>query len=367
MLESAWRRLIDPTVRPALVIWVSGYLLVEISAWVQGRMAFGGGAAISLSLLAMGIGWTLAVDGLALKARGRPPLVRWTLVAAAVALAGLAQTAADLGLWRLAAVTLRPDWRGWALDMGPRRVLPVLLLYVWTIGFAASVVWTGRMAQAAAVREAALQAAASRAETAALRLQLNPHFLFNALNSVASMVAQDRKAEAEEMICGLSDLLRATTDADPGGHVSLSDEIEVIMAYLAIERMRFGERLAVVTDVAAGVEMATVPSFILQPLAENAVKHGVAAASGHWVVVVHAERRAGDLVLSVVNRRRSGEGASATALPRRKGIGLDNLRQRLELAYGERGRLDVHRLANGYRAAIRLPFDLASASRQAGS
>ena len=207
-------------------------------------------------------------------------------------------------------------------------------------------------AEQAEAEAARAEAEAARAEAAALRLQLNPHFLFNTLNSISSLVTLGRQDQAETMIQSLGEFLRASLHADPMADVSLAEEIETVDAYLAIESVRFGDRLAIEMAVAPGLSEAPVPNFILQPLVENAIKHGVAAARGPASLTVSATEAADGLVLAVVNTREAGSEAGKTA---GTGIGLANIRQRLAIRYGPRARLETGPVDNGWRAEIRLP------------
>jgi two-component system, LytTR family, sensor kinase len=213
-------------------------------------------------------------------------------------------------------------------------------------------------ADAARARQAEMdaekaEAEAARAEAAALRLQLNPHFLFNTLNSISSLVTLGRGQEAQAMIDALGDFLRASLHADPMADVSLAEEIETIDAYLGIESVRFGERLAIAIEIAPGLSDCPVPNFILQPLVENAVKHGVAATSGAATLTIAVTREADALVLAVTNTRAAG---AEPAEPRPgTGIGLANIRQRLAIRYGDAARLDSGPVTNGWSSEIRLP------------
>ena len=210
----------------------------------------------------------------------------------------------------------------------------------------------------AAVRQRDLQLAEARslaqtAQLTALRLQLNPHFLFNTLNAISSLIVTGRNRDGEAMLAKLSDFLRTALGSDSAGEVTLGDELETLQTYLEIEAIRFGDRLTV--DFAAPGELLElpVPGFILQPLVENAVKHGVAATSRPVIVRVGARREADDLILSVNDNggagSRSGEAAGA-------GVGLANTRRRLDVLYGSRGRLETMFHDDGYLAIVRLPI-----------
>nr|WP_301183155.1 histidine kinase [Sphingomonas quercus] len=240
-------------------------------------------------------------------------------------------------------------------------------MYLWTFCLALTLLWATRVSGAAevtAARAASAEAAAARAEAAVLRLQLNPHFMFNTLNSISSLVLSNRKAEADRMIDRLCEFLRGSLYSDPTADVPLAQEIDSIDAYLGIEAARFGDDLDIDIDTAPDVSEAQVPNFILQPLVENAIKHGVSLARGRATVRVTALREADMLVLGVCNSvaRRDGdpvaapeEGQEGHARPR-TGIGLANIRQRLANRYGSAARLETGPTDEGFRAVIRLPF-----------
>ena len=230
--------------------------------------------------------------------------------------------------------------------------MSLALTLIWASGLIARAEADAARAEQAEAEAARAEAASARAEAAALRLQLNPHFLFNTLNSISSLVTLDRREQAETMIQSLGEFLRASLHADPMADVSLAEEIETVDAYLAIESVRFGDRLTIEVEVAPGLSEAQVPNFILQPLVENAIKHGVAAARGPAALTVSATETADVLVLAVVNTREPGSEVGKTA---GTGIGLANIRQRLAIRYNGRASLETGPVTNGWRAEIRLP------------
>ncbi|NEX92665.1 histidine kinase [Caulobacter sp. 17J65-9] len=197
-------------------------------------------------------------------------------------------------------------------------------------------------------------AAASRAQLAALRFQLNPHFLFNTLNAIGSLVVTMRAKEAEAMIGKLSDFLRASLAADAEPFTPLEDELAVTQAYLDIEAERFRDRMRVVWDCPPELLRAMAPSFLLQPLVENAVKYAVSPALRPVTLRVAASREGEDLVLSVEDDG-AGE-VQAGPRPPGIGVGLNNVRERLALLYGPRAVLDAGANGEGFRAAVRFPL-----------
>lgn len=207
-------------------------------------------------------------------------------------------------------------------------------------------------------RERALraEALAHQARLDALRYQLNPHFLFNTLNAISTLVVDGRNDEASRMIARLGDLLRTTLERTDGDVVSLADELELVRRYLDIEQIRLGERLAVHIDVAEDAWAARVPSLILQPLVENAIRHGVAPREEGGRVTITATRMGGLLQLHVAD---DGPGLRARGTDARasSGIGLANTRERLKQLYGEAHRFDIGESdSGGLRVSIELPF-----------
>lgn len=194
----------------------------------------------------------------------------------------------------------------------------------------------------------------AQAELSALRMQLQPHFLFNALNSISSLVYQDPEA-ADRMLVRLSDLLRQSLETNGQPEVRLERELDFVARYLDLERMRYSDRLEVSTQVDATLYDAAVPAFVLQPLVENAVVHGVGRSRGRCRLAVRARRDDGGLVLEVENdlpESGAAEGPSSGS-----GVGLQNTRARLEQLYGSRARLDLDvRPDRGALARVTLPY-----------
>ena len=202
-------------------------------------------------------------------------------------------------------------------------------------------------------REAELEARLAQARLKALRMQLNPHFLFNTLNSIASLVHE--QPQAEEMIEALSDLLRLTLNASDRQEVSLREELHFLERYLLIERIRFGDRLGVEKQIDVSALDALVPILILQPLVENAVKHGIESQIAPGVIRVTAERAGKVLVLQVKDNGRGLASASKGLL--KEGVGLSNTRSRLKELYGGRASLELTPgRAGGFSAEIQLPW-----------
>lgn len=203
-------------------------------------------------------------------------------------------------------------------------------------------------------RLAAALAATQEAQLAALRFQINPHFLFNSLNAVSSLVATGRNRDAEAVVDRLAAFFRASLGRAPTALVPLSEEFDVVGAYLDIEAARFGERLAVELEMPHTLADAQAPHFLLQPLAENAVKHAVAHSKAPVRIAISAWSQGGYLFVEVRDDGAAGPPRTASGA----GVGLRNVAARLAALYGDDGRLDAAPLERGFAACVRLPLSL---------
>jgi two-component system, LytTR family, sensor kinase len=196
--------------------------------------------------------------------------------------------------------------------------------------------------------------AAQSAELRALRYQVNPHFLFNTLNALSSLVMHGRRDEAETMIVNLATFYRTSLTDDPSEDVSLGDEVALQELYLDIEKVRFPGRLSVVIDMHKPLGDAALPGLILQPLVENAIKHGVSRTSRPVTIRISAERVNDSLRISVAD---DAPPAAAEPSVDDHGIGLANVRDRLAARFGESASLTTETLATGgFIASILLPM-----------
>jgi sensor histidine kinase YesM len=204
------------------------------------------------------------------------------------------------------------------------------------------------------LRASQLEATLSQARLDALRMQLHPHFLFNTLNSISVLMSEDVTA-ARRMLTRLSDLLRASLETAATHEVSLREELEFLNNYLQIEQTRFHDRLTVRMDIDPAVLNATVPNLILQPLVENAIRHGIAPRAQPGLIDISAARENGMVRLKV---RDNGAGlGSAGAAGLTKGIGLANTQARLEQLYGANHSFEMHSPeSGGLEVTILIPF-----------
>jgi len=194
----------------------------------------------------------------------------------------------------------------------------------------------------------------AKAQLNALRRQIEPHFLFNTLNAVAGLVREGRNDAAVSMIAGLSDFLRRVLEDSTRQQVPLEEEIDFAQKYLDIQKVRFAERLQLSVDVPRELYRAQVPSLILQPMVENAVKHGIAKRARGGAIRIAASRCNGILTLSVCN---DGPSLPADSEMTRHGIGMSNVRTRLQSLYGDAFELSMRNQdAGGVEVSVSLPF-----------
>jgi LytS/YehU family sensor histidine kinase len=196
-------------------------------------------------------------------------------------------------------------------------------------------------------RQAALDA--REAELRALKAQINPHFLFNCLNSITALTASD-PGKAREMCIRLADFLRSTLGLGERESVAWHEELDLAQAYLDVEQVRFGSRLQVEVHADEACADCLVPPLVLQPLIENAVKHGIATLVEGGTIQVHSRVLNGILEVSVEN----GFDPDSPS-QRRNGLGLRNVRMRLERRFGPSARLDASRIENRFRAEFSVP------------
>jgi hypothetical protein len=306
------------------------------SAWQPGEAA----------AAAVGFGTGLAVAFLVYRLARRVPWPRpFRLRFAALHLVGALVASAA---WFALSSALQALIPGWVPDVGvtERALLHLFLgvvFYAIVVGIAHAVEGSARAARA--------EASAARTQLAALRAQVHPHFLFNALHTVVQLIPIEpaRAAEAAELV---ADLLR-TVLGEQRDEVTLGDEWSFVSRYLAIERIRFGDRLILREDLPASLLDECVPAFALQTLVENAVQHGAAPRVTPTEIVVAAAGSASELTLSV---RNSGDGGPVRATETGVGTGLARLRERLAVLYGSAARLACGPIeAGGYEAVLVVP------------
>lgn len=340
------------TLRLGLVYWIAIFVVTSLLWGVVGTnpvdSALGKLVHYALSSL-----MTFGIAAILLR------LHRFPLAAKAVACFALALAAAPIDYaigYGIYAWCIRPeapvfDWK----DLGYGLSFATAQFFGWACLFLAliySFEVRDRERRLAAVREEALTA-----QMRALRYQVNPHFLFNTLNSIAGLIEEGSATRAERMVLSLSTFLRTTLTLDPMHDVPLADELALQEEYLEIERERFSDRMAFTIDMPDEVRGALVPSLILQPLIENAVKHGVGPTAGRVEIALRAAREADRLRVTVENDMPiEPEGTRPAGM----GVGLKNVAERLRARFREEGLFSSGPVAPGrYRASIDLPWRLA--------
>ena len=244
---------------------------------------------------------------------------------------------------------------------GVDQKLPGVLPLLFGMGFVLYLLSAGLHYSALSAeqsREAERRAAEARtlvreAELRALKMQINPHFLFNSLHSIAALATIDG-ARAREMCIRLSDFLRSSLGLTDRESIPLHDELALARNYLEVERVRFGERLRVEEQIEAACEECMVPALMLQPLVENAVKHGIAGLVEGGAVRVSATRAASGVTIAVENAF-----DPEMPPPRKTGLGLAHVRRRLKVRYGEAASLEAGSVGDTYRVVLHFPCDAA--------
>ena len=358
----------DRVVRPLPSFWT-----LHIGGWLAYAVAMTfsriGIFPLDFMLVAKG---QLALSGLVISlglryfyrplVRRGTPLVTLVIVAVVASyLASMVWSASDnlLAIWLYPQFGLRPPRFAQPWQVFNGAVYNAFAMLAWSVLYIGIRYYVALQTE----RERSLraEAAAHQAQLAALRYQINPHFLFNSLNAVSTLVTERRNDEAARMLSRVSDFLRLTLTTPVRDEVALADEVDFVRRYLEIEQVRFGDRLRTEVDVAADVWEAVVPTFVLQPLIENAVRHAIAPSESGGSITIEARRVGDALKVSIVD---DGPGVRDDHWPNGNGnangngrIGLANTRDRLRQLYGDRGRLELTSAdGGGTRAAIEIPF-----------
>jgi hypothetical protein len=237
---------------------------------------------------------------------------------------------------------------------------------VWLFFFIGwSAFYLAYQAQADALRAqrrvADAESAAQAAQVRALRYQVNPHFLFNTLNSLSSLVMTGRADRAETMLMALSTFFRTSLSLDPQADVTLAEEIDLQRLYLDIEKSRFPDRLHVEIDVPPELEQARLPALILQPIVENAIKYGVSKSRKAMVIRIEARSLpVGRMTLEISNRlKNGGKDLLPASTHEGTGLGLSNVSQRLEARWGSKAACRFGPMAEGgFKVSLAMPVDL---------
>ena len=254
-----------------------------------------------------------------------------------------------------------PEWHARTLfELFGGALSSTYLLLCWSVLYFGIKFYESQRKQEEAMLKAV--ALAQEAQLKMLRYQLNPHFLFNTLNAISTLILDNQNKKANHAVTRLSEFLRYTLDQDPMKKVTLRQEIEALDLYLGTERLRFGERLHLEYAIEEGALDALVPSLLLQPLLENSLKYAVSAREEGGSVRIEGRTREGLLELSVID---DGPGLrEGMPAGERRGVGLRNTRERLAVLYGGNYRFTVLNAQPGLRVEMALPLELAAAGAE---
>ena len=358
-----------------LTAWLAWGLLWSTQVALYARM--GGKVMPYLEALRLqmplGFAWALLTPGIIWLGRRFPPFEgrRWplglavNLVASMVVvyLLGLGQIVNErsvLGSSPRDLPLLVAGFRSWLFWLTSDGML------YWAVLAIDSGVARYREARERELRASQLEALLSAARLQSLKMQLQPHFLFNALHTIGQLVRTGQATLAVQVVAGLGDLLRQLLDSASTQEVPLKQELDFLRSYLDIEQIRFRDRLKVVVDAAGDTFDARVPHLILQPLVENAIRHGITPRTTVGRLLISARRINGSLHLTV---RDDGAGLPSSGLEVRdsRGVGLTNTSARLRQLYGDEASFDVMNAEDGGAIAhIALPFRLAVADWRGG-
>jgi len=249
-----------------------------------------------------------------------------------------------------ASATLAPTWRiGFQNGFGD--TFPAGIIVYWLIFETKQAIDYSCRYERVRLEAASLQEQLAEAELRALRMQLSPHFLFNALHSLRDLITYD-PWQANRMIARLGDFLRSTLARTNTQEVTLQEELNFLQCYLEIEHIRFGDRLNVMLNVASETLPARVPTLILQPLVENAILHGVCSATDRGTVEISARREAHTLTIEVKDTGIRRE----TPIYRGMGLGLMNTQERLSRFYGQEHQFTLEKGSSGTTIRLTVPF-----------
>jgi hypothetical protein len=345
----SWREAILETV----ALWAF-VLLIFLPLIIERHVAHGFDSILidsSTVLLSMALG--LALFALFRATLEWPSTMRAVVLGGAVALTAMFQTGFDFAFTGWVANNLDLSWRDMPLNIQRSYGSLFRYLCIFTINMGLFQLTFSRRWNSLRERQLTdAESTAQQAQLAALRYQLNPHFLFNALNSISALIVTRRNEDAEHMTEKLSGFLRASLAYEPGDLIPLDEELALLDDYLDIESIRFGSKLVVEMDCDPDAGEVRVPVFLIQPLVENAVKHGVAHSKQPVKIAIEADIDGGTLCVTVRNDRVPFEEQEA---PRRPGVGLANVRQRLKAVYGEAASLATEMEERHFCARLCIP------------
>ena len=336
----------------------TGYFILRIVTGIAN--AFGATYVIhTLLLTAAGYSLTLLMASAFRRLIRQRALVTWPATVGIVLLAAAAFSAIET--WSLATF-LKPGASPVGFEFLGAMLLTFSVLAAWSALYYSINYYL--LLEEQADRMVRLEHQASAAQLAMLRYQLNPHFLFNTLNSISTLVLLKQTERANAMLSRLASFLRYTLVNEASGQVTLSQEIETLKLYLEIEKMRFEERMRPSFTIDPAAMHARVPSLLLQPLVENAIKYAVTPQEGGADISVEAKRVGARVRITVSDTGPGSHGPNMGGSPS-TGVGLANIRDRLSQAYGADHHIEANDLATGgFAVTIEIPYDAARKETQ---
>ena len=339
-------------IRLTVALWLF-MLLIFLPAIIARNNADWHGVALDSTTIFVSIGFALGIFAVFRASVDQKPTVRGGILAASILAASVVQIVFDLFFTTWAAHNFQASWN--MVEFNSARISASMLNYVcvFTVNVALFQLSFSRRRSLTAERQlAAAESAAQQAQLEALRLQLNPHFLFNTLNAISSMIITKRNDDAELMTDKLSSFLRASLACDPSELVLVDEELGLTGDYLDIEGVRFGDRLRVAISSTPEARDVRVPGMLIQPLVENAIKYGVATSRAPVTIAIEATVDNDTLCLTVTNDVGTDAVSAKTG---GAGVGLKNVRRRLAALYGDRASLDARPVDGGFCARICVP------------
>jgi two-component system, LytTR family, sensor kinase len=358
----------QPNKRSTRWMWIAGIwcagALFDASQTILTMDAMGSQASLLSPFMvefASWLPWALATPLIIALAR-RLPIARGTVLVASVAhLAAFAAVSTAAEAWSAVLQIAFNPWghatRSAFLETWYTSLTGQILMYVIAYVLILTITYvvdSRAKVERQMIETARLNDELSRAQLAALRRQMDPHFMFNALNSIVGLVRDQRNDAAVNMIVGLSEFLRRASEDSNRAQVTLTEEVEYLQRYIDIQKVRFGDRLRVNLDIPVELGDALVPNLLLQPLVENAIKHGVSKRVAGGEIRVAGMHRDDLLCLTVHNDGPWVQGDSDEAS---RGVGLANLRTRLQILHGDRSQLMLRPVeTGGVEVVVTLPF-----------
>ena len=332
--------------------WAGYFILRSLSAIANN---FGFSLIIHIALLtATGYSLTLLMAAVYRRIIRAKPLITWVTSIILILVASAAFSAIET--WSHATF-VRPGIRPEGLQFLGSIILTVTLLIAWSAlyyGINYYLLLEERTDQLLR-----LESQASAAQLAMLRYQLNPHFLFNTLNSISTLVLLKQTDRANAMLSRLSSFLRYTLVNEPAGQVTVEQEVETLKLYLDIEKMRFEERLRPRFEIDPDAARARLPSLLLQPLVENSIKYGVTPKEEGADIVIEARKVGDRIVITVADTGPGSDSQYTERAAESTGVGLANIRDRLAQAYGPDHRFETQTNINGgFSVIIEIPYQL---------